>query len=105
VVNPQLLHFAQAMHHAGKPIGLICIAPAMAAKICGSGAQCTIGNDEETAGAIVATGAEHVVCDVSDIHVDVDNKLVTTPAYMLAQSITEAKTGIDKLVAEVLAMA
>ena len=44
-VNPDFLTFAKAMHAANKPIGLICIAPAMAAAICGDGVKCTIGCD------------------------------------------------------------
>ena len=36
--------------------------------------------------------------------VDEDNKIVTTPAYMLAQTIAEAAAGIDKLVARVLVL-
>ena len=104
-VEKNFLVFAQAMHKAGKPIGLICIAPAMSAAICGVGVKTTIGNDLEVAAAINGTGAKHCECTVQDICVDHDKKLVTTPAYMLAQSIAEADTGIKKLVAEVLALA
>ena len=104
-VQKDFLAFAQAMHKAGKPVGLICIAPAMAAAICGGGVKTTIGNDADTAAAVNATGAKHCECAVQDICVDRDKKLVTTPAYMLAQSIAEADTGIKKLVAEVLALA
>ena len=50
-------------------------------------------------------GAEHVPCPVDDIVVDEDNKIVTTPAYMLAQNIAEAASGIDKLVSRVLVLA
>ncbi|MGK7507903.1 isoprenoid biosynthesis glyoxalase ElbB, partial [Salmonella enterica] len=49
-------------------------------------------------------GAEHVPCPVDDIVVDEDNKLVTTPAYMLAQDIAQAASGIDKLVSRVLVL-
>jgi enhancing lycopene biosynthesis protein 2 len=103
-VQKDFLVFAQAMHKAGKPIGLICIAPTMAAAICGAGVKTTIGNDAETAAAINATGAQHCECSVQDICIDRDKKLVTTPAYMLAQSIAEANTGISKLVDGVLAL-
>ncbi|MGP4874582.1 isoprenoid biosynthesis glyoxalase ElbB, partial [Klebsiella pneumoniae] len=48
--------------------------------------------------------AEHVPCPVDDIVVDEDNKVVTTPAYMLAEDIAQAATGIEKLVARVLAL-
>ncbi|SQB37343.1 isoprenoid biosynthesis protein with amidotransferase-like domain [Citrobacter koseri] len=37
--------------------------------------------------------------------VDEDNKIVTTPAYMLAQDIAQAATGIEKLVSRVLVLA
>ncbi|MET2610819.1 isoprenoid biosynthesis protein ElbB, partial [Klebsiella pneumoniae] len=49
-------------------------------------------------------GAEHVPCPVDDIVVDEDNKVVTTPAHMLAEDIAQAATGIEKLVARVLAL-
>ena len=50
-------------------------------------------------------GAVHQDCAVDGIVVDEANRLVTTPAYMLAQSIREAAKGINKLVEQVLAMA
>ena len=49
-------------------------------------------------------GGEHIPCPVDDIVVDEDNKIVTTPAYMLAQTIAEAASGIEKLVARVLVL-
>lgn len=104
-VQKDFLAFAQAMHKASKPIGLICIAPAMAAAICGTGVKTTIGNDADTAAAVNATGALHCECTVKETCIDREKKLVTTPAYMLAQSIAEANEGISKLVDEVLALA
>ena len=64
----------------------------------------TIGNDIDTAEVIDSMGGEHVTCPVDDIVVDADQKVVTTPAYMLAQRISEAALGIDKLVARVLVL-
>lgn len=104
-VNPQFADFAKAFHAASKPVGLVCIAPVMSAAIFGAGVTCTIGNDEETAAAINATGAKHQACAVDDVVVDSDNKLVTTPAYMSAGRISEAAAGINKLVDQVLALA
>lgn len=103
-VLPEFLALAQAFHKAGKPIGLMCIAPTMAAAICGAGVAMTIGQDADTAAACEQLGAAHTACKVDEICVDRANKLVTTPAYMLAQSIAEADAGIGKLVAEVLSM-
>nr|WP_136250522.1 isoprenoid biosynthesis glyoxalase ElbB [Ningiella ruwaisensis] len=89
---------------AKKPAGYICIAPAMIPHVYGKGAKATIGNDEDTAKAIEQMGGTHVRCTVDDIVIDKENRLVTTPAYMLAESITHADAGISKLVAEVLNM-
>ena len=100
--NPDLLAFAQAIHQANKPVGLICIAPAMTPLLFGEGATCTIGTDQETAAAIEAMGGQHTNCPVDDIVIDEQRKLITTPAYMLAGSIVEAASGINKLVDEVL---
>ncbi len=104
-VQTDFLTFAKAMHDANKPIGLICITPTLSAKICGTGAECTIGNDADTITAIEATGAKHKECAVDEFCIDRTHKLVTTPAYMLAGRISEAAAGINKLVVEVLAMA
>lgn len=104
-VQEEFLQLAQAFHRAGKPIGLVCIAPVMAAAICGEGSRCTIGDDADTAAAITAMGGEHLACPVSEARVDAQRKLVTTPAYMLAGSVSEAYSGISICVKEVLALA
>ncbi|MGP6430209.1 MULTISPECIES: isoprenoid biosynthesis glyoxalase ElbB [unclassified Pseudomonas] len=101
-VQPEVLALAEAFAEAGKPVGLICISPALAAKIYGPGVTCTIGNDADTAAAMNKMGATHEDCAVTDIVEDKARKLVTTPAYMLAQSISEAASGINKLVDRVL---
>ena len=102
VVNKDLQQFARNIHAAGKPIGLICIAPAMTPLLFGEGALCTIGNDADTAATIERMGGQHQVCDSGNIVIDEQRKIVTTPAYMLAGSISEAAAGINKLVAKVL---
>ena len=104
-VQPDFLQLAQQFHQAGKPIGLICIAPVMAAAICGDGTRCTIGNDPDTAAAIDAMGGENLECPVTEARVDADKKMVTTPAYMLAGSVSEAYAGISDCVRNVLALA
>ncbi|WP_419712882.1 isoprenoid biosynthesis glyoxalase ElbB [Pseudomonas sp. NFX224] len=101
-VQPDVLALTEAFAEAGKPVGLICISPALAAKIYGPGVTCTIGNDAETAAALNKMGATHKECAVSDIVEDKARKLVSTPAYMLAQTISEAAGGINKLVDRVL---
>jgi enhancing lycopene biosynthesis protein 2 len=105
-VEQEVASTLQQAHRAGKPIGFICIAPAIAAKLFGAEkVEFTIGNDVGTAQALETAGAKHSSCNVYNIIVDRKLKIVTTPAYMLAQRITEAEAGINKLVQAVLEMA
>ena len=50
-------------------------------------------------------GGEHLECPVTEARVDRERKMVTTPAYMLANSVSEAYAGISDCVKEVLALA
>lgn len=86
-----------------KPIGFMCIAPILLPKIY-NGVRCTIGNDREIARVINKLGGIHIDCNVNRVVVDRDYKVISTPAYMLASSISEAKSGIDKLVQQVSTM-
>jgi len=104
-VNPDVVAFTQAIHKAGKPVGLMCIAPAMTPLLFGQNINFTIGSDAETAGAIEAMGGTHNNCGVDEIITDQELKVITTPAYMLAGSISEAASGIRKLVEQVIRMA
>ncbi|NNB01562.1 isoprenoid biosynthesis glyoxalase ElbB [Pseudomonas fragi] len=101
-VQADVLNLAEAFAEAGKPIGLMCISPAIAAKIYGPGVICTIGTDADTAAAVSKMGGTHQECEVSEIVEDKARKLVSTPAYMLAQSISEAASGINKMVDRIL---
>ena len=106
-VNPDVKRLATDVHKAEKPIGIICIAPAMFAKIMqgtGDSVEMTIGTDEQTSSDINSMGSNHITCSVEDIVIDKKNKVVSTPAYMLDQRISEVAEGIEKLVKEVLAM-
>jgi enhancing lycopene biosynthesis protein 2 len=95
------------MHAARKPIGAICIAPAVIARVLGKeGAPTlTIGNDAGTAGALEACGAAHEDCPVESFVVDIDSRVVTTPAYMLGPTIKHVAEGIERCVHEVLQLA
>lgn len=103
-VNPDVLRLSREVHNEGKPIGAICIAPAIMATILSGETELTVGFDEQTASDIDAMGAKHVLCPVDEIVVDKEKKVVSTPAYMEAKSIKEAALGIEKLVAEILNM-
>lgn len=105
-VDPDVERLVTQMAAAGKPMGFICIAPVLAAKVLGAQhPKLTIGDDPETAAALEALGAEHVVAKVDEIVVDERLKIVSTPAYMLGPSIYPVSKGIAKLVAKVVELA
>lgn len=105
-VHPEVARVIREFHSASKPIGAICIAPTLVAKILGSeGVNVTIGDDAETATEIEKTGAQHVRCAVTDYVSDRDHKVLTTPAYMYEAKPHEVFTGIRKMMAELVEMA
>jgi enhancing lycopene biosynthesis protein 2 len=101
-VNLDVLKFCEIFAKTNKPAGYICIAPTLVNKIYGAGVAVTIGNDADTIRAIESMGGEHKECAVSQVCVDAEHKVVTTPAYMLAKSILEAQSGIEKCVRQVV---
>jgi len=105
-VDPGVARLVREVHAQGKPVAAVCIAPALVAKVLGEeGPELTIGTDPDTAGAMESMGAKHVSCPVREFVIDRDRKLVSTPAYMLAQNISEAAEGIEKTVDALLDMA
>ena len=84
-----------------KPIGALCISPAILAKVL-KDVNVTIGKDKATAEAIEAMGATHVETDHGDVVFD-ENKLVfTTPCYMLDATITDIDDGATNVVREMM---
>jgi len=101
----QLLH---AMVDGGKPVAALCIAPPILARLMQkrnvTGARLTIGTDAGAAGEIEAMGQTHVPSTPTEAVVDGTHKLVTGAAYMLAGDPAELLEGIDKAMAELLAL-
>lgn len=105
-VNGDLERLIRAMHAAKKPMGFICIAPVIAARVLGNGVRLTVGDaGDDAAKGIETFGAKHVAHRVEEIEVDQSFKVVSTPAYMLGPSIAPVSQGIDRLVGAVLELA
>ena len=100
-VNPDVEAAVKAMHKAGKPIGALCIAPAVIARILG-GVEVTIGNDPGTVSAIKKMGGIHVETTHGEVVVDKKNKIFTTPCYMLDASIVQIYEGARNVVNEIM---
>ena len=89
----------------GKPIGAICIAPVMIAKILqnmGINGIVTGGYNQQIIEDIEDMGINTKQVGAEDIVIDEVNKIISTPAYVEGKSIGEVATGITKLVDKVL---
>ncbi|MDD3266933.1 MAG: isoprenoid biosynthesis glyoxalase ElbB [Burkholderiales bacterium] len=101
-VHPIVKKVANEFTKAGKPVGYICISPAMIPVVYDFPVKMTIGTDIGTAELVSKLGAIHQNCNVNEICIDNEHKIVSTPAYMLANSIAEAYSGISKLCMEIV---
>ena len=105
-VDEDVARLLRDVHAAGKPIGALCIAPAILACIFGKdlSPELTIGNDPGTAKALETMGAKHFEAGSTDVVIDERNRLVTTPCYMLPTRIRDVATGAEKAVQAVMAL-
>ena len=106
-VDPDVSRLLKELHAKGKPIGALCIAPALVAKLFGADhhVELTIGNDPGTAQALEKMGAKHKNTPVTEIAFDAKNKIVTTPCYMYDAGVSEIGVGAEKLVKKILEIA
>ncbi len=102
-IDPDVEKAVKDMAGKGKPIGALCIAPVLLAKLLGD-VEVTIGQDEATASAIEKMGARHKKADHGEIIVDEKNKTVTTPCYMLDADIVQIARGAENVVKELIRM-
>lgn len=103
-VNPTVLKVINDFYSNKKPIGAICISPALIALVIGSHhPTITLGTDAQLAQLIEKTGVIHNNCTSSDCVIDENNRIVSTPAYMNDDSdLAEIYLGISKLVQAVI---
>lgn len=106
-INEDVKRLVKEVVGLKKPLAAICIAPVLVAKALeGTGikTKLTIGDDEGAAGGIEALGADHINCPVKEAVVDEENKIITTPAYMLGQNIGEVAAGIESTIKKLIEM-
>ncbi len=102
-VIPDVERVIREFHTAKKGIGLICIAPVLAARVLGArmngpGCKVTIGTSDEVAGKIAEMGSTNVPKGVSEAYLDDKNRVYSTPAYMCDAKPHEVFEGIGRLI-------
>jgi len=100
-IDPEVELAVIASVEASIPIGAICIAPALIAKIL-PGAEVTIGRDPETVKTIEKMGGTHHKTDHAEVIIDEKYKLVTSPCYMLDAHILHIAEGTQNVVDELI---
>ncbi|MFP4367822.1 MAG: isoprenoid biosynthesis glyoxalase ElbB [Bacteroidales bacterium] len=100
-VDPQVVKAIKDMVEQKKPVGALCIAPALMARILDK-PELTIGQDEDTLKALETMGATHRKTGHGEVVVDKKYKLVTTPCYMLDANILQIAEGAEAVVKEIL---
>jgi enhancing lycopene biosynthesis protein 2 len=103
MVNADVERAVRETAAQSKPIGALCIAPAIIAKIMGD-VTVTIGQDSGTEEAINMMGASHEKTTHGEIVLDREKKVVTTPCYMLDARVDQIGEGAENLVEAVLEM-
>ncbi len=97
-VQPDVARAIIETHQAHKPIGGMCIAPVMFAKLI-PGVCVTLGNEGTgDADNIRKMGAEHVQTEHGDVCADNGELVFTTPAYMLNATLKDVYDGAYNLV-------
>jgi enhancing lycopene biosynthesis protein 2 len=102
-VNPDVERVIRSVIKAGKPVGALCIAPVMIAKILGD-VEVTIGNDKGTSDDIRKMGGKHSEKTHGEVVVDKKYKVVTSPCYMLSATIDQVADGAENVVKTILSM-
>ncbi len=100
-VNPDVAAAVKAMSEADKPIGAMCIAPVILAKLF-TGANFTTGNDPASKEFVESMGNRYTLANHGDVVTDHSVKLYSTPCYMLDASISQIAIGAENIVSEML---
>lgn len=96
-VHIQVKDAIQEMHRMRRPIGALCIAPALIALTLDN-IDLTIGNDKATAEALEKLSAHHLETHHGEVVHDKEDNIFTTPCYMLDASITDIAIGAENIV-------
>lgn len=100
-VREDVAQLIKAFHAAHKPIGALCIAPVMIAKVLGD-VTITVGNDEGTIANVLSFGSQHINTLQTGVIADKQNMVFTTPCYMLPARISDIADCAQNLIDAIL---
>jgi enhancing lycopene biosynthesis protein 2 len=91
----------KAMHQQNKPIGAMCIAPILLAKVL-TNVVITLGTDPNVASDVQKMGATHINTQQTEVIADKQNMIFTTPCYMLPAKISDIEESAYNLIGTIL---
>ncbi len=101
-VEPDVARAILDMHKAQKPIGGMCIAPVLFAKLI-EDVCVTLGSDGTPASSdVFKMGASHVQTEAGDVVADNEKLVFSTPAYMLDATIKDVYDGAYNLIGSIV---
>ena len=100
-INDSVAEVIQQTVKSGKPVGALCISPALIAKVLGN-VELTVGQDEGTIQQLEKLGAKHKNTGHGEVVIDQKFKIFTTPCYMLDAEITDIEEGASNIVNQML---
>ncbi|MBU2590965.1 MAG: isoprenoid biosynthesis glyoxalase ElbB [Nitrospinota bacterium] len=114
-IDPDIKRVLIEAVEAGIPTGLLCMSPVIMAKALegtGRSVRLTVGTTEEKSpydidaisNGIDSVGARSAMCPVRKFVIDEENKVITTPAYMMEANIEEVAEGISRAVSKLLSL-
>lgn len=97
-VNKEVEKAILDIHAQGKPIGAMCIAPLMVAKVLGN-VNVTMGSGNcRQAKELPIIGCKHTETTHGGVAIDKENKIYSTPCFMLDASLKDVYQGAWNLV-------
>jgi enhancing lycopene biosynthesis protein 2 len=87
----------RSTHRAGKPIGALCIAPVLIARVL-QDVTVTIGDDTTTAADIKSMGGRHENKGHGEVTIDRRNRIVSAAAYMLDATVSDVARDAEEVV-------
>lgn len=100
-VEPVIEKIIKETYSLKKPIGALCIAPVLLAKVLGN-ITITVGSDPNTIADVEAMGATHINTQQTEVIADKQNMIFSTPCYMLPATIADIAESAENLIASIL---
>jgi enhancing lycopene biosynthesis protein 2 len=102
-IDPLVEKIIKGFYDLKKPIGALCISPALIVRVLGK-AEVTIGHEKETIEQIIKMGGKHHETSNGQVIIDKENKIVTAPCYMLDATVLQIAIDAENVVNAVLSL-